>query len=227
MTRTPTASTGQRAARPASRREDIADAAIDLFLERGVAATRVEDILTAAGVSVGSFYHHFGDKLNLAATVYLEYVQRFQRDLLAELDRHVRTEDAIRGLVVAYLRWAGADPRAMRYMHHCRESSVAEIAEGEEARLKQSFYGRLAGWLGERAATGELRALPPEHSLALWLGPAEQLARAVLDPFGHIAAPDSDALVAHLTHAEQVLADAAWVALRRPAPGDDIDQSRS
>jgi len=227
MTRTPTASTDRRAARPASRREDIADAAIDLFLERGVAATRVEDILTAAGVSVGSFYHHFGDKLNLAATVYLEYLQRFQDDLLVELDRHERTEDAVRGMVLAFLRWAGADPRAMRYMHHCRESSVAEIAEGEEARLKQGFYGQLADWLSERAATGELRALLPEHSLALWLGPAEQLVRAVLDPFGHITAPDQDTLVAHLTNAEQVLADAAWDALRRPAPGDDAAQARS
>ena len=49
MTRTPTASTGHRA-RPGSRREDIAAAAIELFLDRGVAATRVEDILAAAGV---------------------------------------------------------------------------------------------------------------------------------------------------------------------------------
>lgn len=226
MTRTPTASTDRRAARPASRRGDIADAAIDLFLDQGVAATRVEDILTAAGVSVGSFYHHFGDKLNLAATLYLEHLERFQRDLLVELDRNERTEDAVRGLVAAYLRWAGDDPRAMRYMHHCRESSVAEISEGEEARLKQDFNGRLADWLGERAATGELRELPHEHSLALWLGPAEQLIRAALDPSGHAAAPDPDALVAHLANAERVLADAAWEALRRPTPGDDADQAR-
>jgi AcrR family transcriptional regulator len=226
MTRTPTASTHRRAPRPSSRREDIADAAIDLFLDRGVAATRVEDILAAAGVSVGSFYHHFGDKLSLAATVYLEHLQRFQGDLLVELDRHKRTEDAVRGMVLAFLRWAAADPRAMRYMHHCRESSVVEISEGEEARLKQGFYGRLTDWLGEHAATGELRALPPEHSLALWLGPAEQLVRAVLDPFGHMTAPDQDTLVAHLTNAERVLADAAWEALRRPAPGDDADHAR-
>jgi hypothetical protein len=44
MTRTPTASTGHRS-RPGSRREDIAAAAIELFLDRGVTATRVEDIL--------------------------------------------------------------------------------------------------------------------------------------------------------------------------------------
>lgn len=226
MTRTPTASTGHRA-RPGSRREDIAAAAIELFLERGVAATRVDDILAAAGgVSVGSFYHHFGDKLSLAATVYLEQLQRFQRDLLVELDRHERTEDAVRGLVVAYLRWAGADPRAMGYLHQCREPNVAEISEGEETRLKQGFYDRLAGWLDERAATGELRALPHEHSLALWLGPAEQLVRAAIEPSGHSTAPEPDALAAHLAHAERVLADAAWQALRRPAPGDTADQAR-
>ena len=226
MTRTPTPSTGHRA-RPGSRREDIAAAAIELFLERGVAATRVDDILAAAGgVSVGSFYHHFRDKLSLAATVYLEHLQRFQRDLLVELDRHARTEDAVRGVVVAYLRWAGADPRAMGYLHQCREPNVVEISEGEEARLKQGFYDRLAGWLGERAATGELRALPHEHSLALWLGPAEQLVRAAIEPSGHSTAPEPDALAAHFAHAERVLADAAWQALRRPATGDAADQAR-
>jgi AcrR family transcriptional regulator len=175
---------------------------------------------------VGSFYHHFRDKLSLAATVYLEHLQRFQRDLLVELDRHTRTEDAVRGLVVAYLRWAGADPRAMRYLHQCREPNVAEISEGEEARLKQYFDGRLARWLDERAATGELRALPHEHSCALWLGPAEQLVRAAIDPSGHFAKPGADALSAHLARAERVLADAAWEALRLPTPGDDADQAR-
>ena len=225
MTKTTTASTGHRAKRGSSR-EDIAAAAIELFVERGVAATRVEDILAAAGVSVGSFYHHFRDKLNLAATVYLEHLERFQRDLLVELDRHARTEDAVRGLVVAYLRWAGADPRAMGYLHQCREPIVAEIAGGEESRLKQFFDGRFADWLAERATTGELRALPYEHSLALWLGPAEQLVRAAIEPSGHTTAPEPDALTAHLAHAERVLADAAWEALRRPAPGDDADQAR-
>jgi AcrR family transcriptional regulator len=225
MTRTRTARTGQRA-KPGSSRAHIAAAAIELFVERGVAATRVEDILAAAGVSGGSFYHHFGDKLNLAATVYLDLLQRFQSDLLVELDRHARTEDAVRGIVVAYLRWAGADPRAMGYLHQCREPSVAEIAGGEEAQLKEGFDGRLASWLGERAATGELRALPFEHSFALWLGPAAQLVRAAIEPSGHSTTPEPDALAAHLAQAERVLADAAWEALRSRAQGDGADQAR-
>jgi AcrR family transcriptional regulator len=225
MTRTPTASTGHRARR-GSRREDIAAAAIELFIDRGVAATRVEDILAATGVSVGSFYHHVRDKLSLAATVYLEHLQRLQHDLLAELDRHTRTEDAVRGLVIAYLRWAAADPRAMRYLAQCREPTVAEISGGEEARLKQHFYGRLTDWLDERADIGDLRALPPEHSLALWLGPAEHLGRATIDPAGYIATPEPDALRARLAQAERALADAAWEALRRPDQNVDDNPAR-
>src|SRR5690349_498545 len=104
MTKLRTARTRQRT-KPGSSRDDIAAAAVELFVERGVAATRVEDILAAAGVSVGSLYHHFGDKLNLAATVYLDLLQRFQTDMLVELDRHVNTEEAVRGLVAAYLQW--------------------------------------------------------------------------------------------------------------------------
>src|SRR4029453_5270214 len=114
----------------------------------------------------------------------------------------------------------------MQDMHQCREPSIAEISEGEEARLRQYFYGRLAGWLGERAATGELRVLPHEHSLARWLGAAQQLVRAAIRPPGHSPTPEPDALATHLAHAERVLADAAWEALRRPAPGDTADQSR-
>lgn len=216
MTRTSTTSTGRRAKRGSSR-EDIAAAAVALFFEHGVAGTRVDDILATAGVSVGSFYHHFRDKLDLAATVYLEHLQRFQGDLLVELDRHASTEDAVRGLVVCFLRWAAADPRAMGYLHQCREPSVAEIAGGEEARLKQAVDGRLAGWLEERAATGELRGLPYEHSIALWLGPAEHLVRAAIEPSGRSTAPEPEALAAHFADAEGLLADAAWEALRERA----------
>jgi len=54
----------------------------------------------------------------------------------------------------------------------------------------------------------------------------EQLVRAAIEPSGHSTTPEPDALAAHLAHAQRVLADAAWEALRRPAPGDTAYQSR-
>lgn len=46
----------------ASSRETLAEAACELFLEQGYAATSVADITTRAGVSRSSFFNYFGSK---------------------------------------------------------------------------------------------------------------------------------------------------------------------
>lgn len=44
------------------RREQILAAALELFVSRGLAATRASDIAAAAGISQGLVYHYFGSK---------------------------------------------------------------------------------------------------------------------------------------------------------------------
>src|SRR5437868_9657063 len=44
----------------------ILDAAIDVFRAKGYAATRIEDICAEAGLTKGSFFHHFKSKEELA-----------------------------------------------------------------------------------------------------------------------------------------------------------------
>ena len=53
---------GVRARRSAERRAAIMDAALDLFAERGFAATRMEDVAARARVAKGTLYLHFADK---------------------------------------------------------------------------------------------------------------------------------------------------------------------
>jgi TetR/AcrR family transcriptional regulator, transcriptional repressor for nem operon len=47
-------------------KERLLDAAIHLFRSRGYAATRVDDICEQAGLTKGSFFHHFSSKQDLA-----------------------------------------------------------------------------------------------------------------------------------------------------------------
>jgi AcrR family transcriptional regulator len=61
----PSPRTWQR--RSAARPGEIADAALRLFAERGFAATTIEDISRAAGVTVGTVYRYFTDKAALMA----------------------------------------------------------------------------------------------------------------------------------------------------------------
>jgi AcrR family transcriptional regulator len=51
-----------RAARAAERREAIIAAAMDEFIGRGFAATRLDDVARRAGVAKGTIYLHFKDK---------------------------------------------------------------------------------------------------------------------------------------------------------------------
>jgi TetR/AcrR family transcriptional repressor of nem operon len=47
-------------------RTKLLDAALDVFRAKGYTATRVEDICAAAGLTKGSFFHHFKTKDELA-----------------------------------------------------------------------------------------------------------------------------------------------------------------
>jgi AcrR family transcriptional regulator len=51
-----------RAERAADRRQAIIEAALDEFIDRGYAATRLDDVASRAGVAKGTIYLHFKDK---------------------------------------------------------------------------------------------------------------------------------------------------------------------
>ncbi len=51
-----------RAERAAERRGAIIEAAMDEFIARGFAATRLDDVASRAGVAKGTIYLHFKDK---------------------------------------------------------------------------------------------------------------------------------------------------------------------
>jgi len=62
----------------AVRRLELVDVAQRLFLERGYERTTVNDVIAAAGVSKGAFYHHFRAKEDLLEAI----AERFARQSL-------------------------------------------------------------------------------------------------------------------------------------------------
>lgn len=53
---------GTRDEQKEKRREEILDAALDLFIRQGYAATKVSDIAQRVGMSVGLLFHYFASK---------------------------------------------------------------------------------------------------------------------------------------------------------------------
>jgi TetR/AcrR family transcriptional regulator, transcriptional repressor for nem operon len=59
---------------PLSTREHLIDVGLELMRRHGYGGAGLQDILQAAGVPKGSFYHHFGSKEEFTAAVIERYV---------------------------------------------------------------------------------------------------------------------------------------------------------
>ncbi|WP_372777516.1 TetR/AcrR family transcriptional regulator [Litorivivens sp.] len=59
------------------RRQKIIDAAITVLLDKGVAASRMNDFVEASGLSKGGVYHHFDSKEDLLIGVLEYFMQEF------------------------------------------------------------------------------------------------------------------------------------------------------
>lgn len=89
----------------ADRRRDILDAALACFVDKGLVATTIEEIRLAAGASIGSLYHHFDSKDDLATALYVEGLRDYQEGAVAELHAHPGAEEGVKAAVVYHLRW--------------------------------------------------------------------------------------------------------------------------
>ncbi|KJL46517.1 HTH-type transcriptional regulator EthR [Microbacterium hydrocarbonoxydans] len=105
-------SSGSRAGRPkASSRETLAEAACELFLERGYDATSVADITQRAGVSRSSFFNYFASKSDVLWSGLDARIAQAS-DALAALDRD-GDADRVRGILREIVRDFAPDPLAL------------------------------------------------------------------------------------------------------------------
>ena len=71
-------------------REQILDAALALFAQKGYAAATVREIVDAAGITAPSLYYHFGSKEGL----YMELMQTHCAQIDSVLALHTHTRDS-------------------------------------------------------------------------------------------------------------------------------------
>lgn len=190
-----------------SKKRQIIDVALACFTEHGVAGTTIEMIRAASGASVGSLYHHFGNKEAIAAAVFIEGMRDFGVLVARALESAQGAEAGIRALVMANIEWISANPDWARFCFQHRGVVRTGQADERFGSDQQLFQQCLRDWFAPHAA--QLRALAPEVFAALLIGPTHEYARHWLA--GRVSAP---------LHAQgQTFADAAWNSLKaEPAP---------
>ncbi|MBI1876610.1 MAG: TetR/AcrR family transcriptional regulator [Acidobacteria bacterium] len=191
------------------RQQRILRAALECFTRLGFNATTLEEIRSRSGASIGSIYHHFSSKEELAAALYVEGLRDYQEGLVAELRRHKGCACGIRATVRYHLRWIAKHPNWARYLLEMRRAeSVAAVEENIQA-MNRNFFGEIRRWREPHLKRGVLKRLPEELYIALIAGPSQEFARRWLAGRAKI----------DITRATEVLADAAWNALRTKGGG--------
>src|SRR6476646_4041038 len=93
-----------RAERAAERRQAIIEAALDEFIARGFAATRLDDIARRAGVAKGTIYLHFKDK----ETMFEELIRTAMVPLIGRMTAPppigAPVRDAVEGFAQTFIR---------------------------------------------------------------------------------------------------------------------------
>ncbi len=196
-------------------RRAICETALRLFVERGIGAISVEEILAASGMSVGSFYYLFKNKTDLAVTLYLEIQEQFSRQILEELAYYEQAHDGIEGLVRFFLNWASEHTPEASYLVWFREREIFQLPQQEREKvLGMTCMQQLIQWLQRHMAQGTIKQFSSEQAIALWFGPANGLVQQALGAFGMFyTSPDPHVRELLQTSADP-FAEAAWLTFK-------------
>src|SRR3954462_11858931 len=85
--------------------QSIRAVAVHLFGSQGYAATSMDQVRRAAGVSNGSLYHLYPTKAALAAELYIDGMQQCQDGIIAAIETATSPELAVRGVVMFQATW--------------------------------------------------------------------------------------------------------------------------
>jgi AcrR family transcriptional regulator len=122
--------------RPDDRPQEILDAALKVFAERGYRNTRLEDIGEAAGVTKGAIYHYFANKEELL----LRAIEHRREEALGRIEDVLRDKTApvSTRLRLVVRRWFGSVPEE-------RLAVITLLVQGIAHEAPDAFRRWLAG----------------------------------------------------------------------------------
>jgi AcrR family transcriptional regulator len=185
------------------RRADILSAALECFNAKGFAGATVEDVRRRSGASVGSIYHWFGSKEEIAAALYVEALADYQLEFHELLRGHTDAERGIKALARHHLRWVAANTERARFLLQRREAEVLLASEARVRELNRELLAATAAWLEPHVKAGRVRRLPLDLHYTILIGPSQEYARHWLQ----------GRMKSSIERAQRELGEAAWRAL--------------
>ncbi len=147
----------------------ILDAARKVFIRRGTAGARMQEIAAEAGVNQALLHYYFRSKDRLAAVVFREAAARLLPSIVELLGSHASIEQKVERFVQLYIDAVRRSPFIPGYiiaeLHQQPERLTTLIdAAGPIARkTADAVRETLSAQLRDAAAAGEIRPISAEH----------------------------------------------------------------
>ncbi len=150
--------------------ERILDAARTVFLRRGTAGARMQEIAKEAGVNQALLHYYFRSKEGLSTAVFQQFASRLFPSLIATLGTDNPLETKIDALIALYLDNLTRNPFLPGYLlselHHHPERLqlllTTAIGAAPSAVLPPVF-AKLGAQIDERVAAGTMRPITAEQ----------------------------------------------------------------
>lgn len=155
-----------------NKREDIIEAAIDLFTEKGLEKTKIADIVKQANIAQGTFYLYFPSKLSVMPAIAEVMVEKIHAELINSVNQEASFTEQIKQIVQTIFIFTKKYERIQALVY-------AGIASTEHLRNWESIYEPLYNWvdalLRKAAQQGSIEAIN-EESAKLLIGLIESSA---------------------------------------------------
>ncbi|MCB0352554.1 MAG: TetR/AcrR family transcriptional regulator [Bdellovibrionales bacterium] len=188
-----------------SPRERILAAALKLFVEQGYFNTNVPDLSRDSKCSVGSIYHNFKNKEEVARALYEEGISAFRKALYNSLEGETDPEKIVRKLIISFLRFSELNHQLSKYLWLCRHNEFMSGMIHHPTRVGFDPLGRkLTSAIKEGMRKGKIRKLKAHIVWSVVFGIPVGYVRDWLD--GYNKAPPGKVA--------ETLADSCWRSLR-------------
>ena len=186
-------------------RERILQAALELFVEKGYFNTNIPDISKKSRCSVGSIYHHFLNKEEIAGQLYHDGLLKFRAAISDVIDDEAKLDQVVRSVIVAFLYFAEQNKLLAKYIWLARHNEFLSNRVVKPTVLGLDKLGRqLAKAILQAKKDGMIADLSAEVIWTLIFGLSASFILDWLD--GNARTSPTDLA--------PVLAEASWAALQ-------------
>jgi AcrR family transcriptional regulator len=181
-----------------ARPDEITAAALELFVERGYAGTRLEDVASRAGISKGTLYLYFANKEELFKAVVREGLVSPIAEMRGLVDHFEgSTLELIRMMLFGWWERIGASPiGGIPKLVISEAGNFPELARFYLAEVVEPAQAATVAIVKRGIARGEFRPLnvevvarlmaAPMLGLLMWRNALEPFSKSKLDPLAYL-----------------------------------------